>query len=292
MGALITDNMANLSSDLDGKTMKHIITASLITVVVLSVSSCNKYLSEGDVQTAIARTQGAKQMNTLTLTPSSTDTPVPTSTFTSTPSITPSPTITDTTTLTPTLTPDHRIIEIDPIKFLLKSDDLPKEAKYYLPDSSWISPHHNSEIISGWGTEKGREYLDRTGRVDGWWVYYKRGTQTVLSPEEIFHNIIMYKTAEGAKLTIKEYSKALDSDYKLVDRELDFGDISQAMLLKEMQPNGKYRVWYRIETAYRNYVSIVVGFGWEEEVTYDYVENIARIVIDKLEVAPLSEPID
>ena len=213
-----------------------------------------------------------------------------TNTPTSIPSPTYTPTFTPTATLTLTSTPDLRIITIDPKYFLLTSDDLPEDAQYYIPASNWMSPHHNSEIISGWGKEEGLEYLEKTGRIDGWIVYFYRGSNIVRAPQEIFHNIIQYETIEGARITIDEYNQVVKGDYNFVERDRTIGDVSLFMIYKEMQSSGEYAVFYRVEIAYRNYVSIVVGFGLENDVNYEYVEDIAEIALEKLKAAELSSP--
>jgi len=251
--------------------------------------------SEKAIQTAIAETEAANPTTTSTQAISETPTITPSPTFTLTPSETPTVTASPTKTETPTPTPDLRVIAIESKAFLLTSDDLPKEAKYYLPNSNWISPHHNSEIISGWGEEKGRAYLAESGRIDGWWVWYDRGTKTVIAPANVYHNIIQYKTAKGAQISITKHNCIVRNDcdaYSFVERDYsDLGDVSIGMINKEMQSNGKNRVWYYVETAYRNYVSIVAGWGWEDEVEYEYVENIAQIALEKLKAAPLVDSI-
>ena len=57
-----------------------------------------------------------------------------------------------------------------------------------------------------------------------------------------------------------------------------------------MQPSGEYRIDYYIETLYKNYVSIINGWGWEKEFDLEYVIQIAEIALDKLKEAPLVEP--
>ena len=256
--------------------MKKISYSFALIYLLLSITSCTT--SESAIQTAMANTQAAM--------PTSTDTPEPTATFT----LEPSPTNTNTPTVIPSPTPDLRVIIIDSKEFLLEKDDLPANAKYYLPNAGWISPHHNSEIISGWGKEEGLEYLERTGRIDGWFAYYKRGSSAVKAPEEIYHNIIQYKTGEGAFLTVTEFSTAArNPDWAILDDDFSLGDKSIICIFKEMQPGGEYRVWYRIETAYRNYVSIVAGYGWEKEFDLDYVTMVAELMVDKLSEAPLGD---
>lgn len=257
--------------------MKRLYPLMVLLVICIFLPACSP--SESDISTAIAMTQLAM--------PSDTPSPIPPPTSTSTPAHTETPTP------TPTSTPDLRVINVDPRKLLLEKGDLPSEGKYYLPNSSWISPHRNSEIISGWGVEEGREYLEKTGRVDGWWAAYARGTRAVLAPEEIYDNVVLYRTHEGALLIISEFSQCRDPEngFTLIEEDLNIGDATNVCIDIEMQPSGKNRVWYRIEFLYRNIFHAVIGWGWEEEVTLEFVEGIARVLLSKLEAAPLSDKV-
>jgi len=237
--------------------------------------------SQASIQTAMAQTQAAKPTSTFTLIPpTETPTETPTSTPTETPTITPSP------------TPDLQVIQLDPKDFLLQKSDLPLDAKYYLPNETWISPHHNEEIIGGWGVEKGRAYLAETGRIDGWWVIYKRSTDTVIAPEQIYDNVVLYKTIAGAKLVITKYEDryVIEFGYTELENPTIIGDLTRVFIKKEMQPSGEYRIRYEIVFSYRNYLHAVSGWGWEYEVKPEYVEDIARILLAKLQAAPLSNP--
>ena len=175
---------------------------------------------------------------------------------------------------------------------MLQAEDLPQDAKYFLPGSQWISPHHNSEIISDMGREEGLEYLEKSGRIDGWWVYFNRGTRTVRAPEIIFHNIIQYKSAEGAQWSVEEHNYAAQGDpgWDYINQEITLGDVSVAVIHKEMQSNGKYRVSIAIDSSYRNYLSRVAGLGSEDDVSLDYIMQVAQVALEMLEAAELSEP--
>lgn len=271
--------------------MKRIIFGLLLLVLV----SCSSAPSEGAVQTAIAQTAALQPSPTYT--PFLTETPAPTETSTPAPTSTQTPTPTETLTPTPTdaptATPDLRIILIDAREFLLEKEDLPIESKYYLPGTAWISPHHNEEILTSWGIDEGRAYLEETGRIDGWWVYYKRGSNVIAAPEEIFHNIIQYETALGAQITATKYNlaeRAPEEGWVLLDDEVNLGDLSVVMVTKETQSNGKNRVWLRIETAYRNYLSVLQEYGWEEEVRLEYLVEVQRMIVEKLAAAELVTP--
>jgi hypothetical protein len=59
---------------------------------------------------------------------------------------------------------------------------------------------------------------------------------------------------------------------------------------KDRQPNGKYYLEYLLEFCYRNVYASVYGEGMESDVRHEYIENLARKVLAKLEVAPLAFP--
>jgi len=215
--------------------------------------------SESVIQKAIAKTQTAASTN------------VPS---TETPTITPSP------------TPDLRVIKVDPKEFLLSKDDLPIEAKYYLPNQYWISPHRNVEILQDMGAEDGGKYINATGRIDGWWADYMRGSSKVVAPKEVYNNVIMYQTAAGAQLFITKYGDLnLADGYAEVENASRIGEVSRTYILKKGNTT-----YYLLDFAYRNYVHRIQAYGLESEVKPEFVMKIAKILLSKLETAPLSAP--
>jgi hypothetical protein len=261
--------------------MKHFY--AILLIVVLFVSGCQP--SETAIQTALAQTQAAN--------PTSTFTPIPsTETPTTTPTATSTATSTETPTITPSPTPDLRVIQLDPKEFLLQKLDLPLDAKYYLPGPGWTDPVTNEEIVGGWTVEKGRAYLAETGRINGWEIDYKRGSNIVIAPEEIYNEAVLFKTTAGAQIVITKYDDRYITEYGYteVPNPPEIGDTTRVFIYKKMQSSGEYRIWYEIDFSYLNYVQVVTGYGWEHEVKPEYVENIARILLAKLQAAPLSNP--
>jgi len=110
-------------------------------------------------------------------------------------------------------------------------------------------------------------------------IYFARGTSTVRAPEQVYHNIIQYKTAEGAQLAMEMESPYVTVEYDIVDGSYDLGDMTIISKYREMQPSGEYRIQYLVETTYRNYQSRVGGWGWEKEFDLDYVIQIAEIAV-------------
>ena len=254
-----------------GLIMKSKLFVFSIFFILFSLVACSP--SEQAIQEALAQTQTAQSTNT--------NTPEPTATFTLEPSFTP------TNTPTMTSTPDLRVITVDSKDLMLTKDDLPPEPKYYLPNQFWISPHHNSEVVSDWGFEEGTKYIEETGRIDGWWVTFQRGINTIRAPEQIYQNIIQYKTSEGAQLTMSIENPNVTVQYEIIDDNYELGDFTVILKYHEMQPSGEYRVTYLVETIYRNYQSRIVGWGWENHFELDYVIRVAEIALEKIKSAPL-----
>ena len=108
--------------------MRYLILGIIVSLLIVSCSP-----SEESISTAIAQTQAANPTNT----PEPSDTPQPTPTFTEThlPTDTPTPSLTPTPTSTLTPTPDIRVIAETSDKFMIQTDDLPSDGKYFLPNS-------------------------------------------------------------------------------------------------------------------------------------------------------------
>lgn len=189
-------------------------------------------------------------------------------------------------TVTPTT--DLRVIELDPEELLLREEDLPAEANYSLTDSSDVYQYSNSEVITEWGEEEGSKYIEKTGRINGWVVsYYPED----MIPVIISQNIIKFATNNGAKLALEIKPSKENVDWEILDENYDLGDLTRISKLRKMSDSGEYYfVMYRVETAFRNYKSIIDCFGIEDEFDVEYAKKIAEIAINKLEEAPLVNP--
>ena len=271
--------------------MRELVLLVLLALILSACASGKATIDPSFVQTAIALTEAADPIVTSTKMP--TETPTVTTSPTETATLTPSYTPTE----TPSPTPDLRVIDADPYTFLLKAEDLPEDAYYYLPNSEWISPHRNYEVISGWGVDEGRAYMAATGRVDGWWVYYLRDTNAVIAPEQIGDNPVLFSTVEGARLLISQYGTCVYKDknqninFVPIQTDLKIGDLTNICISREMQSSGENKVDLIIEFSYRNVTHNISGWGWEDEVQLDYLANIARTLLAKLEAMPLSNSV-
>lgn len=212
-----------------------------------------------------------------------TATPIP-ATATPIPSATPEPTVTNTP--EPTPTPDIRVINASPRSMLTKRTDLPADGKFYLYDES---PHRNSEILSGWGVERGRNYLAASGRVDGWGITYVRGTRTAKAPEWVKYNVILYLTASGHAAGKQELGQC--------NGENGWNEIPAPEGIiylcewRKTQSNGKDYLKYEAKVEYRNVgVQIWVG-GYEDEFDVEWLFDRVIFQLELLKSTPLSETV-
>jgi hypothetical protein len=244
-----------------------------ILLAALLLSACAP--SAKAIQTAIAQTQIAAPTNTII---------PPTEIPTETPTVPPSP--------TPSPTPDLRIIGTteNPSNFLLALSDLPAEGSYSLPGTGWIGKLHNSQIIQEYGAEAGNKYVNETGRVDGWWVTYKRGSSAGIYPQQIYDNVILFQTSAGAQLMLAKYADpnspvGAKTNFTEIQGSKTIGDLSKVLIKKDSE-----HVWYDIVFTYRNYGHVVEAYGLASEVQPEFVESIADILLKELQSAPLSVP--
>jgi hypothetical protein len=261
--------------------MKKLFSIIVLISVLLTACGPSQEQIQATVQASIAQTQAA--LPTITPIP-------PTATPTELPTSTPLPTLTPTITITPSLTPDVRVIDVDPRELLLQKTDLPVEGKYYLPGPGWISPVRNSEIVSAWTVADGQKYLAETGRIDGWLVYYKRGGSSgTLLPEQIYDNVTIFSTIEGAQLVITRYGDRRITEEDRTEIEVpQIGDVTRAFTKKEVDSGGGIRASIMISFSYRNIVHTVMIWGWETEVTMDNAIAVAETLLENLKQMPLS----
>jgi hypothetical protein len=251
----------------------------------------------GAVQTAIAQTLMAEW--TATFTPRPTNTITPTWTPTATATETPTPTFTDTPTMTasPSPTPDLRVIDADPSDYMLTESDLPQEGNYYLhvtyamwgqvwydllerinPNTTWFGHDIDPSVLND--------------LVDGWHIKYTRGITSPIAPQYFIDSVILFTTVESAQRMAMEFGNcnSLVANDNLVDTDLQIGDVTWYCTYQQMETTG-YRGSSIIEFTYRNFYHQLIAYGWEREVTLEVLEAVARNLLAKLEIAPLSDAV-
>ena len=208
------------------------------------------------------------------------------------PEETPTPEPNVSTTLTP-FPPELLVVRGSPRDFLLGPVDLPDA--YYLPASDWMSLYDNDKILEVRGAENGNAYLEATGRLEGWFVWYKLNDPAALAPEQIGCYIVFYRSSEGARLAISSqwhpiYKDVADGKAQFDEKEFSLGDANLVYFSKERDPNGLIKINYNIEFIYHNALVVLTGHGLETRVSPGYVYEAARVVLSKLQSAPLVAP--
>lgn len=256
----------------------------LVLIVILSLNACTLPISlPGDIQTAIIKTESSNPTSTTNPEHGNPPTEGLTRTLESTLATSLPPTVQP----SPTPTPDLRVIIGKPEDYILQKEDLPDK---YILKPGWSTPHNNSEILSARGVNEGTAYLEATGRIGGWIVYYDLVESTTIAPEVIESYLVMYDNVYGSKIAKSPEWDTLEENQEIIDIDLVLGEWNRVTIMRERQSNGKYYVWYAIEFIYRNIWTEVMAGGMESDVQHDYVENVARVVLAKLETAPLGEP--
>ena len=256
----------------------------------------------GAVQTAIAQTLMADW--TATFTPKPTSTITPTWTPTATATETPTPTFTDTPTMTasPSPTPDLRVIEISLVDFMLAASDLPEGAGYSIMERQFnviwggrvqdiiVFKDIDVRTVSSLGLESSAFLVDDF--IDGRWIRYERGISTPIYPQTVAGTVASFRSVEGARVMVNDYSLCTkrDSVYTLVETDLQIGDVTQYCTNIEMEST-EYRGTYALVFSYRNFYHAIEAYGWEREVPLDFLADVARALLAKLEAAPLSDAV-
>lgn len=180
-----------------------------------------------------------------------------------------------------TPTPDARIIEIGPEEFLLKEEDIPLDAEYYLENPTDIYRYSNSDILSKWDMELGAPYIQKTGRIDGWIVKYLIKDPKEGMPIIISHNVVQYGTVYGSLLSLNQNSPE-NIEWILIDDDYDLG--TKSIVYEAKYHSDKSTViMYKVETVYQNYKSTIIGFGIVDYLELKNILVVAQKAIGKLE---------
>jgi hypothetical protein len=169
------------------------------------------------------------------------------------------------------------VIDTDPENLVLEREDLPAETYYLL---QYSEPSPNSYWTEVW--------VRRTGRILGWYAAFGKGVTAVTSPQKILDSVALYWTAGGANLWLDHWGAC---SHGVIETDLRIGDATKVCKWADMQPNGRNRVSYWITFTRRNVYHEVLGWGWEGEVEPEFVEQVARTLLKKVDQAPLASKV-
>lgn len=268
--------------------MKHLL---ILLVLLTSVVACAP--APEIVATAMAQTEAAMP----------TYTPIPTSTATFTP--TPEPP-TSTPTPTPTSTPDLQVITSNPKDMVCASDDLPKAGIYIqgqftkLEDLIFIGSHlahQTNDVLMKSNLASIRplleEYISLTGRMDGWWLDFKRSNNGYSGYKVIQCSLEKFQTIAGAQLAVQNYNDVelinYEERHKYLEVNQSIGDTSIAISYVHSfyDVNGEYfeNKFNEVVFSYRNYRVTLIGHG---DPKIDDLFYVGEQILKKLKIAPLT----
>lgn len=237
------------------------------------------------IDKAIAETQTAIAPEELispspTLNPTSTL--APTNTFTPMPTITP--------------TPDLRVIEGEPMDFILQRMDLPEDGGYYLPGDKWVGRLSNEEVISTWNAIEAKEFITKSKRIDGWFVNYKRSAKKTTLPEKVYCLVEKYSTFQGANLTLTEEFNTLEkylNKYKMTksdDAYPELGDMYVTYYREWKDGPGDVKLDYLITATYYNFSISCKAIGFRGEFETKLVAKMVGAILERLKNSNLVLP--
>jgi len=216
---------------------------------------------------------------------------IPSSTFTHVPP-TNTPMDVPTLTLSPTL--DLLSLQENLKEFLVQESDLPPMANYtanfHLP--TLVSNEISSQTMGA----DGADFLEKTGRIDGWEVdvVFDGDANLGITPFILYNQAALYGTIEGAQLAIGKYSDLYVTENGFTETNSPFmkGDVSRAFYLRYQEPpeSSGYSLKYIIVFSYRNVVVTLQESGLERPIDPIFMADIAQRLLDRLQASPLLNP--
>jgi hypothetical protein len=259
-----------------------------VLILILVLSACTP--SESQVATSAPETELALPTDT----PQPSQTPLPTATII--------PTITATATLTLTPTPDLRVIDADPRLMLLSVEDIPEDSGYF---STGDIPHRNWVITRDYGDEIASDYLESSGRVDGWRRSFKTYSKLPNLAEEVMINIVIFSTVdmidstkvyhmgtyEITQMVIEGVSACPQMSSSQEIKPIDIGENANLCYIHLEIYGVGFIDYYNVYGSYRNILYSVTIEGPENTLSEDIVIDLAKLLVRKIKSFPLVEEV-
>lgn len=207
------------------------------------------------------------------------------------------PTITNSPQPIITQTPDLTFPAGELVPYLLNVKDLPAESAYYLPDLTWVRRQPNSEVLREWGEAEGGAYLERTQRLDGAWISYKRGSTLAHTPDQVYCSVTKFQGPQGARLTLTEFNplvnpEAAEVTYLKGDESFPaLGELSLTYYYAWLDEEGEESLIYYVDAAYSNYVVSCAGYGQREDVSAQFIAHLVEITLERIKHQPIDIPV-
>jgi len=199
------------------------------------------------------------------------------------------PTSTPTPTVTPT--PDLRLILEDPRACVgLDEIDMLANFDYWEREEEWNS------LLCGSYKADGPEYIENTGRITGWHVYYQGSSRDATEPYQVYCSVELFDSFAGPDIArnMKNVTGTAWKRYKYEEIPLQilFDEPVAYFVFRGFK--GDVNNYPLLDFDYRN-VSITIGLMYMRpqdimpEQYAPYLEVIGNRVLRNLQEAPLAE---
>jgi hypothetical protein len=132
----------------------------------------------------------------------------------------------------------------------------------------------NEGLISNSGDPAGiSEYIEATGRTDGWEKRFMLGELTTDLPGFILCEAVTFESTEGAG-TALHWADTLG--YQAVETDRQIGDELLVSMLEFPAPDGSTWLDYRVEFTYHNILGAVHTYTPTEVASLDYALDLAE----------------
>jgi hypothetical protein len=175
--------------------------------------------------------------------------------------------------------------------YVVRPEDLPDDYKIVVDGEQHMT---NLKVINSVGEVDGKRYIAGTERADGWYLELERVHKADLIPATILTNIEVFETAEGAQTAFGPDFLAVYTDEEkqanFIDDGCDLGDACVMYYYERLEPTTEVTILqYEVAFVYKNTLSVVMGRGLDFDMNPDYLLNVAGIMFDKIDTAPMAE---
>lgn len=175
--------------------------------------------------------------------------------------------------------------------FILRSEDMPNAYRIVVNGEQHVN---NKNVINKVGEVAGKRYIAATDRVDGWSLELERVNKEDLVPYTMFSQIEVFEGSEGAQTAFGQdwFPAYTDEDRtpKWVEGGCDYGDACVMYYYETLDPATELTTLeYHVAFVYNNTLAHVYGRGLDFDMKPDYIVEVAGILFDKIDAAPMAE---
>lgn len=148
----------------------------------------------------------------------------------------------------------------------------------------------NALFTSEFGASFGKQFIQATGRTDGWNVAMQRAGLYDYTPEYVQSRVDIYNDADGAKTALSDewfwaFNVAEMAPDEVLDKSCSLGSDCISYMYSEAKAGaGAITERYDVVTRYKNVVVWVYIKGQQGEVSADLALSYAQTVLDNVKV--------